>query len=110
MPFFMDQELKRSRLDDKAVRVIRARGGNMMATEIFFEPGAIGALHTHEHEQIVYIAEGELDFTSDGETRRVKAGDSLYVPGGVEHGCVAVTKSRVVDIFTPQRHDFLAGD
>jgi quercetin dioxygenase-like cupin family protein len=107
MPFFFAAELAPERTAPDAERTIKARGGAMMASEMRFAAGAVAALHEHPHEQIIYILEGELDFTCGGETRRVRAGDSLYAPPGVVHGAVSVTASRVLDVFTPQREDFL---
>ena len=34
-------------------------------------------------------------------------GDSIYVASNQEHGCQALEKSRLLDIFTPMRKDFL---
>ncbi len=107
MPFFMDRELDRKRMDSKAVRTIKARGGALMASEMRFDAGAVGAEHDHPHEQIVYVVSGELDFTVEGETRRIGPGDSIYVPSGVRHGVVSITDSVLLDVFTPQRDDFL---
>lgn len=107
MPFFFDRELARKQMDPKALRTIKARGGALMASEMRFAAGALAAEHDHPHEQIVYIVSGELDFTVGGETRRVGPGDSMYVPSGVRHGAVSITDSVVLDVFTPQREDFL---
>ena len=107
MPFFFADQLETKRLAPDAERTIKARGGKLMASEMRFSAGVIAAMHDHPHEQIIYILEGELDFTVGGETRRVRAGDSLYAPPGVRHGAVSVTASRLLDVFSPQREDFL---
>jgi quercetin dioxygenase-like cupin family protein len=88
-------------------RKIRARGGAMMAVEVFFETGGVGAEHRHPHEQVSYILEGEFRFTIDGKSSVVRTGDSLYMPGSSLHGTVCLAKGRVLDVFTPQREDFL---
>lgn len=107
MSFFFDKDLSRKQLDPKSVRTIKARGGVLMASEMSFKAGGIGAIHDHPHEQIVYVLEGEMDFTLGEDTKRVRAGDSVYVPSGLRHGAVAITDARLLDIFTPQREDFL---
>ncbi|WP_304226348.1 cupin domain-containing protein [Gracilinema caldarium] len=105
--FFFNKDLKALRLDEKSERTIKARGGSLMASEMHFAPGGVGALHSHPHEQIVYVLEGEADFTLGDETRRIAQGDSIYVAPHVVHGVVALTEFRALDVFCPQREDFL---
>ncbi len=88
-------------------RRILARGGTMMGVEASFEKGAVGEVHRHEHEQVSYIVSGSFRYTADGETYELKAGDSYYVAPNVSHGAVALEDSVILDIFTPQREDFL---
>ena len=88
-------------------RKIRARGGSLMMVEVGFAAGGVGALHSHPHEQVTYCLSGVFEFTVAGETRSVRAGDSLYVPGGAEHGTRCLEAGRLLDVFTPQREDFL---
>ena len=78
-----------------------------MQVQVFFEQGAIGAMHSHPHEQLTYVLEGEFEFTIGGETRIVKAGDTLYKQPNIMHGCVCKKKGALLDTFTPQRQDFL---
>ena len=66
----------------RVCRKIRARGGQLMMVEVYFEAGACGAEHRHPHEQMSYCLDGEFVFTVDGDTATLRAGDSLYVPGG----------------------------
>ncbi|MEW6565533.1 MAG: cupin domain-containing protein [Spirochaetota bacterium] len=105
--FFFNKELKSVQLDEKSERTIKARGGSLMASEMHFLPGGVGAMHSHPHEQIVYVLEGEADFTLGNETRRIGPGDSIYIAPNVIHGVVAITHFRALDIFSPQREDFL---
>ena len=88
-------------------RKIRARGGRMMMVEVFFTAGASGAEHRHEHEQVTYCLSGEFEFTVDGVRSKVCAGDSLYVPASALHGTTCLSDGRLLDVFTPQREDFL---
>jgi quercetin dioxygenase-like cupin family protein len=91
----------------KVSRKIRARGGDLMMVEVFFETGGVGAEHRHVHEQVTYCLSGEFVFTVDGESATVRAGDSLFVPSSALHGTRCVAAGRLLDIFTPQREDFL---
>lgn len=82
-----------------------------MLVEHRMEAGSVFPLHSHRHEQTVFILEGELlvelHHESQVETRRVKAGDSWVVLGHVPHKVTAVTAARVLDFFTPCREDYL---
>lgn len=88
-------------------RCILAHTDALMCVENRFETGAAGALHSHPHTQITYVLSGVFSFTIEGETRTVRAGDTLLKTGGVEHGCVCLEAGALLDIFTPMREDFL---
>jgi quercetin dioxygenase-like cupin family protein len=88
-------------------RKILARGGSLMMVEVHFEKGGTGAMHSHPHEQISYIVKGSFDFDVDGKKDVVKAGDTVYIGSNMPHGVVALEDSLIIDIFTPQREDFL---
>ena len=66
-------------------------------------------MHSHPHEQVTYIAQGELLFLAEGqETRRLVAGDLFAVPSGQPHSIQLLSKSaRLIDSFNPIREDFL---
>lgn len=105
--FFFEKSLEKKRLDACSERTIKAHGGKLMAVEVHFDAGGIGAMHSHPHEQLVYILEGEADFTIAGETQRVRKGDSIYIEPDIEHGVKAISEFRALDVFSPQRDDFL---
>jgi Uncharacterized conserved protein, contains double-stranded beta-helix domain len=91
-------------------RKMLAHQGGMMAVEVAFEKGAIGTAHTHPHEQISYILEGSFEYTVGGVSYKIEKGDTYYVPPEAIHGVVALEDSVILDIFTPQRVDFLKED
>lgn len=94
---------------DGVSRRILGTGGTLMMVEVTFRRGGVGTPHTHVHEQVSYVAKGSFDFTLDGITRRLRVGDSVYIPSGAMHGTVALEDSVIVDVFTPIREDFLSG-
>ncbi len=64
--------------------------------------------HSHPHEQVTYVAEGEILFFMDGQQQRLHPGDSYCVPSGKMHTIQLLTEHvRLVDCFTPLREDFL---
>lgn len=106
--FFHDDELELETVEEGLVsRKIRARGGRLMMVEVLFKTGARGYEHRHDHEQICYCLSGEFEFTIEGEKTRLRAGDSLYVPPSALHGTTCLADGRLLDVFTPQREDFL---
>lgn len=64
--------------------------------------------HSHPHDQVTYVAEGEVRFFLDGVPTELKAGDTIAIPGGVLHTIQILTPHlRMVDSFTPLRQEFL---
>jgi quercetin dioxygenase-like cupin family protein len=89
-------------------RKLLARGGSMMMTEVTFQKDSIGEIHSHVHEQVSYIVQGSFEFNLDGNIQRVERGDSIYIASNTPHGVKALeNESIILDIFTPQREDFL---
>lgn len=105
--FVHNNEVTPTVCGEGTTRKILGMGGSLMMVEVTFEAGAVGAMHTHPHEQISYIAKGSFAFTLNGETRTVKVGDSIYIPANAPHGTRALEDAVIVDIFTPIREDFL---
>jgi len=64
--------------------------------------------HSHHHEQISYVAEGELFLFLGNEKHRLTKGDIFTVPSDIPH-CIQTISSfvRLVDSFSPVREDFL---
>ena len=82
-------------------------GEKMLLSIVELEPNAVGPPHSHPHEQIGLVLEGELTFTIGEETRTLRPGDVNVVPGGVEHSVVAGdSPCKVVEVFSPVREEF----
>lgn len=106
--FFIGEELPIYTVGEGIERRIVARGGDMMIVEVHFKKGAIGALHEHIHEQVTYCTKGAVMFEVNGEKQRIAAGDSVFMPIHSLHGCEVLEDDTILlDIFTPQREDFL---
>ncbi|MBW7981888.1 cupin domain-containing protein [Enterobacillus tribolii] len=106
--FTFEQDTRLEDLGNGVSRRILAHGGAMMGVKVFFETGAVGAMHSHPHEQLTYVLSGVFEFTIGGETHVVRAGDTLYKQPDIMHGCVCLEKGVLLDTFTPQRQDFLS--
>ena len=92
---------------DGVTRKILSCSENMMIVEMEFKKGAVGALHKHIHEQIGYVVKGKLELNDAGEKNILSEGDSYYTAPGEEHGVIALEETKLIDVFTPMRKDFL---
>lgn len=84
--------------------------GNMTVARIFVAKSAIVPRHSHVNEQITMIAEGKLKFMYDDHEQIIGEGQLLVTPPNVPHSVVALEDSLAIDIFTPQREDWITGD
>ena len=65
-------------------------------------------LHSHPHEQVSYVVEGEIIFVMEGQQTQLGPGDMFLIPSSVPHTIQLLTKHvRLIDCFTPIREDFL---
>ena len=106
--FIKNNEIREEFLGDGLSRKILAHGGKMMMVEVRFKKGARGIVHSHPHEQVSYIHKGSFEVEIDGEKELLSAGDSFYTPPDVPHGVLALEEAVILDVFTPQREDFLS--
>jgi quercetin dioxygenase-like cupin family protein len=104
--------------DEMAVEQIRdgverrlGHTDNLMIVVIDFDDGPTDEAdppHSHPHEQVSYVAEGEILFVLGDQQTHLKAGDLYLVPPDMPHSIQQLTKHvRLVDCFTPIREDFL---
>ncbi|MFW9935532.1 MAG: cupin domain-containing protein [Candidatus Thorarchaeota archaeon] len=73
---------------------------------VFFEiqPGVIIPPHSHK-AQYGMVIEGEMTLTIGDQTKRLKSGDSYYIPEGVTHHGFFHTFVRAMDYFDePHRY------
>jgi quercetin dioxygenase-like cupin family protein len=87
-------------------RQVLAHNKNLMLVRHLMQKGWQGALHSHPHDQLVYIIKGRLSFAGGDSLFEAAAGDSFVVPGGTEHQASALEDSEVLDIFHPWREDY----
>jgi quercetin dioxygenase-like cupin family protein len=88
-------------------RRVLAYNEKLFLAEHEMTKGWAGAVHSHPHDQIVYVVHGHLRVSCQGTTFDVRTGDTFVVRGGVEHGASAMEDSLVVDVFTPWREDYV---
>ena len=105
--FFFGNEIEALPVGDGVTRKVLAHNDNLMVCEVSFKKGSVGAMHHHPHTQSTYVKAGVFEFTIDGVKRIVKECDTMYKQPDVVHGCVCLEDGVLIDIFTPERKDFL---
>jgi quercetin dioxygenase-like cupin family protein len=63
-------------------------------------------LHSHPHEQVANVVDGEFSLTINGKTQYLKAGTVAVIPPNAPHAGRALTACRITDVFYPVREDY----
>ncbi len=79
-----------------------------MANFVSFAEHTTAPMHVHAEEQLTIVLEGEFEFTLDGDTRIMRAGDVAVIPSWVPHGARTTDSTcREIDVFNPPRESLL---
>ena len=70
------------------------------------DPGAALPEHSHPHEQIANVLEGQFELTVAGESKILEPGMVAVIPSDVPHSGKAITACRLLDAFQPSRDDY----
>lgn len=68
--------------------------------------GAVLPMHSHFHEQITQVLEGQFELTIGEETKICEIGELAVISPNVIHGGRALTDCKIFDIFSPVREDY----
>ena len=91
-------------------RKIMGYDDNIMLVHVHFEEGGIGVQHEHTHSQTSFVVSGKFKVTIGDETSILKANDVFCPPPNIMHGAVCLEEGVLIDVFSPVREDFLAGE
>ncbi|MFA7117842.1 MAG: cupin domain-containing protein [Sphaerochaetaceae bacterium] len=103
----LNKDCEKKNLGGGVTRKVLSYDTNMMVCELTFTKGAVGTLHSHPHQQIGYIVSGSFEVEDSGKKMILKAGDSYLIKSNSIHGVVALEDSKLLDVFTPMREDFI---
>ena len=79
----------------------------MLVAIVDLDANAIIPSHSHPHEQVGVVLQGELEFTIAGEVQMLRPGDPYIIPGGVPHNVkVGPQPAQVMDVFSPVREEY----
>lgn len=87
-----------------------AVGEKSMVTKMNYVKGNYATMHQHPHEQCGYVISGEYRLIVDGEEKIdviMHPGDTYAIPGNTPHSFEVIDGGEVIDVFTPQREDYL---
>ena len=88
-----------------------AIGEKSMVTKMNYVKGNFATTHQHPHEQCGYVISGEyrlkVEMPEENIDILLHAGDSYAIPGNTPHSFEVIEGGEVVDVFTPQREDYL---
>lgn len=107
MSFFKESELKVKKVIE-GITLKAVHSDKTMMTFFEFEPNSVIPSHKHPHEQITCIIEGAIEFTLEGETKILHAGDGVVISSNQEHSAKILSKpTKAVDAWYPVREDYL---
>ena len=110
MPTYRYAELPAFRISDGRERRL-VHTDHLMIVVLDVTDGRAAApdpYHSHPHEQVSYVAEGEVNFLMEGNITRLSPGDVYSVPPDIPHAIQPLSpRVRLIDCFTPIRQDFL---
>jgi quercetin dioxygenase-like cupin family protein len=82
-------------------------GEKMLAAVVDLDANTALPMHSHPHEQMGIVIEGEIEFTIDGEVKTLKPYEVYVIPGGIEHAARTFDQPvKVMDIFSPVREEY----
>ena len=88
-----------------------AVGERSMVAKMNYVKGNFATTHQHPHEQCGYVISGEYRLKAELPDKQIDvllhAGDSYAIPGGTPHSFEVMEGGEVIDVFTPQREDYL---
>jgi len=99
------QHLQLDKIEEKELvagfKVRFVHSENMTFSYWNIEAGAQLPEHSHPHEQVTNVLEGEFE-----QTKRLGPGSVVIIPPHAVHSGKSVTRSRVMDVFYPIREDY----
>lgn len=89
--------------------VILIVGEKAMMMKLTVEPGIPTPPHSHPHEQMGHLLEGEGMLYVGDESKRIEAGTSFWIPPEAPHNFDATgdAPAILIEAFSPPREDYL---
>ncbi|TSD67465.1 cupin domain-containing protein [Inquilinus sp. KBS0705] len=62
--------------------------------------------HSHVHEQLSFVIEGQFQLTVGGIPQILDSGMFAVIPSNAVHNGLAITNCKLIDVFSPVRQDY----
>lgn len=103
MGFFFDKDIGTDIIDSKSKRKIIAEGEELTSSHLYAEAGSVFTEKRKPYSGIAVILSGQFEFTLDGDTALLSAGDSVYIPPDVPYSFVCLGKGEVITVINNGR-------
>ena len=105
MPFHKLEEIQvRQPFPGFKVRFVHS--ATMTFAHWTIEAGAVLPQHSHPHEQVATVIDGEFELVIDGESCCLGPGSIGIIPSKALHSGRALTRCHIIDAFYPIREDY----
>lgn len=94
-------------LGDGIHRTLLGYDDQILMAKVWFDQGAVGTVHAHQHSQVSYVLSGKFEVEVDGRQQVLEAGGCFFIPSMKLHGAVCLETGILLDVFSPAREDFL---
>ena len=86
---------------------INAIGGEqVLMCRVKYEPGAVIPEHNHpDTEQLIYVVDGDITVTVEGQTETLRAGDVAVVNRGLNHNLSTEEGCTFIEALSPVPRD-----
>ena len=82
-------------------------GEQMLAAVVDLDPNTQLPRHSHPHEQLGIVIEGQIEFIIADQEKVLGPGEVYVIPGGVEHQARTFDQPvKVMDVFSPVREEY----
>ena len=100
----IDDVEARELIHGTSVRFVHSE--RMTVAHWHFDPSIDLPEHSHPHDQITTILEGEFELTVDGVSEVLTAGHYRVIPPDAVHSGRSITACKIIDVFSPVRDDY----
>jgi quercetin dioxygenase-like cupin family protein len=93
---------------DKVTEMVARKaitGGDQELVQTYLKKGALVPIHAHDSEQMIYVLQGALSVTVEGELFTVRDGEVLRVAAGAPHQAEALDDTFLLHIRTAARSE-----
>jgi quercetin dioxygenase-like cupin family protein len=89
------------------MRKVMSYTKELMVCEFTLKKGSHLPAHHHPHVQSTYVISGQLKYIIDGEEKVINDGDTALMKANQVHEIMVLEDTKVIDVFTPMRDDFI---